>query len=79
MLDYKEDDILTTDQLIKIVNENINYKNNKYLKYLVTNQIISGISYKNFKNYISLIDDIIKNGKLNYREKYVLIELLKKM
>ena len=33
----------------------------------------------NFKNYISLIDDIIKNGKLNYREKYVLIELLKKM
>ena len=59
MLDYKEDDILTTDQLIKIVNENINYKNNKYLKYLVTNQIISGISYKNFKNYISLIDDII--------------------
>ena len=32
-----------------------------------------------FKNYISLIDDIIKNGKLNYREKYVLIELLKKM
>ena len=32
MLDYKEDDILTTDQLIKIVNENINYKNNKYLK-----------------------------------------------
>mgnify|MGYP004691255595 FL=1 len=60
MLDYKEDDILTTDQLIKIVNENINYKNNKYLKYLVTNQIISGISYKNFKNYISLIDDIIK-------------------
>ena len=53
MLDYKEDDILTTDQLIKIVNENINYKNNKYLKYLVTNQIISGISYKNFKNYIS--------------------------
>ena len=79
MLDYKEDDILTTDQLIKMVNENINYKNNKYLKYLVTNQIISGISYKNFKNYISLIDDIIKNGKLNYREKYVLIELLKKM
>ncbi len=79
MLDYKEDDILTTDQLIKIVNENINYKNNKYLKYLVTNQIISGISYKNFKNYISLIDDIIKNGKLNYREKYTLIELLKKM
>lgn len=79
MLDYKEDDILTTDQLIKIVNENINYKNNKYLKYLVTNQIISGISYKNFKNYISLIDDIIKNGKLNYREKYALIELLKKM
>ena len=179
MLDYKEDDILTTDQLIKIVNENINYKNNKYLKYLVTNQIISGISYKNFKkiwkfinnndiynvydynfinllcknmvllyndiddseienmddpekeqevyrvkssincfyeilssgnlkkfdslvnilmgtnddkkdkiklmidiapnfkNYISLIDDIIKNGKLNYREKYALIELLK--
>ena len=75
MLDYKEDDILTTDQLIKIVNENINYKNNKYLKYLVTNQIISGISYKNFKNYISLIDDIIKNGKLNYREKYALIEL----
>ena len=79
MLDYKEDDILTTDQLIKIVNENINYKNNKYLKYLVTNQIISGISYKNFKNYISLIDDIIKNGKLNYIEKYALIELLKKM
>ena len=79
MLDYKENDILTTDQLIKMVNENINYKNNKYLKYLVTNQIISGISYKNFKNYISLIDDIIKNGKLNYREKYVLIELLKKM
>ena len=79
MLDYKEDDILTTDQLIKIVNENINYKNNKYLKYLVTNQIISGISYKNFKNCISLIDDIIKNGKLNYREKYTLIELLKKM
>ena len=33
----------------------------------------------NFKNYISLIDDIIKNGKLNYREKYALIELLKKM
>ena len=33
----------------------------------------------NFKNYISLIDDIIKNGKLNYREKYSLIELLKKM
>ena len=32
-----------------------------------------------FKNYISLIDDIIKNGKLNYREKYALIELLKKM
>ena len=32
MLNYKEDDILTTDQLIKIVNENINYKNNKYLK-----------------------------------------------
>lgn len=32
-----------------------------------------------FKNYISLIDDIIRNGKLNYREKYVLIELLKKM
>ena len=79
MLDYKEDDILTTDQLIKMVNENINYKNNKYLKYLVTNQIISGISYKNFKNYISLIDDIIKNGKLNYREKYALIELFKRM
>ena len=79
MLDYKENDILTTDQLIKMVNENINYKNNKYLKYLVTNQIISGISYKNFKNYISLIDDIIKNGKLNYGEKYALIELLKKM
>lgn len=37
MLDYKENDILTTDQLIKMVNENINYKNNKYLKYLVTN------------------------------------------
>lgn len=34
---------------------------------------------QNFKNYISLIDDIIKNGKLNYREKYALIELLKKM
>ena len=33
----------------------------------------------NFKNYISLIDDIIKNGKLNYREKYSLSELLKKM
>ena len=33
----------------------------------------------NFKNYISLIDDIIKNDKLNYREKYALIELLKKM
>ena len=33
----------------------------------------------NFKNYISLIDDIIKNGKLNYRKKYALIELLKKM
>ena len=49
MLDYKENDILTTDQLIKMDNENINYKNNKYLKYLVTNQIISGISYKNFK------------------------------
>ena len=29
MLDYKEDDILTTNQLIKMVNENINYKNNK--------------------------------------------------
>lgn len=55
MLDYKEDDILTTNQLIKMVNENINYKNNKYLKYLVTNQIISGISYKNFKKYGAII------------------------
>ena len=35
MLDYKEDDILTTDQLIKIVNENINYKNNKSVKICV--------------------------------------------
>ena len=33
----------------------------------------------NFKNYISLIDDIIKNDTLHYRERYALIELLKKM
>lgn len=49
MLNYEDDDILTTDQLIKMINENIDYKNNDYLKYLVTKQIISGISYGNFK------------------------------
>ena len=45
----EENEILTTEKLQELIIENADYKGNEYLKYLVDNQIISGISYKNFK------------------------------
>lgn len=45
----EENEILTTKKLQELIIENADYKGNEYLKYLVDNQIISGISYKNFK------------------------------
>ena len=49
MFDFKDDDILSTEQLSKMINENPDYINNEYLKYLIDNQIIAKISYGNFK------------------------------
>ncbi len=68
MLDFKDNDILTTEQLVDIINHNEDYQNNEYLKYLIDNQIISGISYGNFNKIVSFLNkkDIYKVYDYNF-------------
>ena len=49
MFNLEDDDTLTTELLSKIIKTDEQYKDNEYLKYLINNEIISGISYGNFK------------------------------
>ena len=51
MFKFEDDEILTSEQLKLIINES-QEENNEYLKYLIDNQIINGISYGNFKKII---------------------------
>ena len=68
MLDFKDNDILSTEQLVDIINHNEDYQNNEYLKYLIDNQIISGISYGNFNKIVSFLNkkDIYKVYDYNF-------------
>ena len=55
MFNLEDDDTLTTELLSKIIKTDEQYKDNEYLKYLINNEIISGISYGNFKKVCEFI------------------------
>ena len=55
MLTLEDDDTLTTELLSKTIQTDEQYKDNEYLKYLINNEIISGISYGNFKKVCEFI------------------------
>ena len=55
MFNLEDDDTLTTELLSKIIKTDEQYKDNEYLKYLINNEIISGISYGNFKKICEFI------------------------
>ena len=55
MFNLEDDDTLTTELLSKIIETDEQYKDNEYLKYLINNEIISGISYGNFKKVCEFI------------------------
>ena len=55
MFNFEDDDILTLEQLNKMLEANVEYRNNEYLKYLIDNQIIVGISYGNFNKILEFI------------------------
>lgn len=55
MFNLEDDDTLTIELLNKIIETDEQYKDNEYLKYLINNEIISGISYGNFKKICEFI------------------------
>lgn len=55
MFNLEDDDTLTVELLNKIIETDEQYKDNEYLKYLINNEIISGISYGNFKKICEFI------------------------
>lgn len=55
MFNLEDDDTLTIELLNKIIETDEQYKDNEYLKYLINNEIISGISYGNFKKVCEFI------------------------
>lgn len=55
MFNLEDDDTLTTELLSKIIKTDEQYKDNEYLKYLINNEIISGISYGNFKKVCEFV------------------------
>lgn len=55
MFNLEDDVTLTTELLNKIIETDEQYKDNEYLKYLINNEIISGISYGNFKKICEFI------------------------
>ena len=55
MFHLEDEDTLTRDLLNKMVETGEQYKDNEYLKYLINNEIISGISYGNFKKIYEFI------------------------